>query len=112
MRISYTYGYKPPATRPDRKRNGEDRSLAGMQFHDIGTISHQHARKTALRVMHGLEWRVPLLIELDEFHRSCVIDPDLPTNKSACRREMVYQNGPGEDQGREQKLTNAPKLPL
>ena len=72
-----------------RKCNGEDRSLPGMQFHGIGTTSHQHARQTALRIMHGLEWRVPLFVELDEFHRSCGIDPDLPTKSVRPRETRV-----------------------
>lgn len=39
--------------------------------------------------MHGLERRVPLLIELDEFHRSCVIDPDLPIKSVRPPRNSV-----------------------
>ena len=52
-----------------------------MELHGIVTASHQHAGQAALRVMHGLQWRVPLFIELDEFHRSCVIDPNLSNEK-------------------------------
>ena len=59
------------------------------------TASHQHASQTAMRVMHGLEWRVPLLIELDEFHRPCIIDPDLSDRKVSTPRDTVYQNGEG-----------------
>jgi len=45
--------------------------------------------------MHGLEWRVPLLIELDEIHRSCIIDPDLSDENVSTPRETMRQNGEG-----------------
>ena len=35
---------------------------------------------------------MPLLIELDEFHRPCVIDPDLSNEKVNMSRKLVYQN--------------------
>ena len=68
-------------------------------------ISHQHTRKT-WDIMHGLEWRVPLLIELDEIHRSCVIDPDLSGE------EYQYTPEQGGWERKNQSLTNAPMLPL
>jgi hypothetical protein len=65
-----------------------------------------------LRVMHGLEWRMPLLIKLDKVHRSCVIDPDLPTKMSACPKQARRWEGKERIKGKEQRLTNAPKFPL
>lgn len=59
--------------------------------------------------MHGLEGRVPLFIELDEFHRPCVIDPDLSNEKVSVPSETMHCNGEG---GKEIQLTNAPKFPL
>lgn len=55
------------------------------------TRSHQHTRKAG-RVMHGLEWWMPLLVELDEFHRSRVIDPNLLDKKSALPQEIVHRD--------------------
>ena len=57
--------------------------------------------------MHGLEWRMPLLIELDEFHRPCVIDPDLSNEKVNMSRKLVYQNR--RDGERNRKGTTAHK---
>lgn len=45
--------------------------------------------------MHGLEWRMPLLIELDELHRSRVIDPDLSDEKVSMPQETAYRNRQG-----------------
>lgn len=47
--------------------------------------------------MHGLKWRMPLLIELDELHRPCVIDSDLQMNKS--QYALGNSSPGGEDRG-------------
>jgi len=56
--------------------------------------------------MHGLEWRMPLLIELDEFHRPCVIDPDLSNEKVNMSRKTMYQNRRGGEGKRERVTTH------
>ena len=50
--------------------------------------------------MHGLQWRVPLFIELDELHRSCIIDPNLSNEKrSACPKKRRNGQGDGRVKG-------------
>ena len=49
---------------------------------------------------------MPLLIELDEFHRPCVIDPDLSNEKVNMSRKLVYQNRRGEEGNRKGTTTH------
>ena len=49
---------------------------------------------------------MPLLIELDEFHRPCVIDPDLSNEKVNMSRKTMYQNRRGGEGKRERVTTH------
>ena len=81
-------------------------AYAERKFTTSVATSHQHAHQAVLGVMHGLERRMPLFVELDEFHRSCVIDPDLSNEKVNMSRKTVYQNRRGGEGKREGSTTH------
>lgn len=91
MQRTRIYTTLPTHQKAQCKRNEEGRSLRGAQFHETVTISHQHAGQTSMRVMHGLERRMPLFIEPDEFHRSRVIDPNLSDKGVSTPRETALE---------------------